>query len=39
MGIQARGNDNDKKYLKMIFDEVKTLEQKVSNLIKVGASE
>jgi GAF domain-containing protein len=35
---KTRGNDHDKKYLKMIFDEVKTLEQKVSNLIKVGAS-
>jgi GAF domain-containing protein len=33
------GNDPDGEYLKIIVEEVKTLEEKVSNLIKLGAGE
>ena len=32
-------NDPNREYLKIIFEEVKTLEEKVSNLIKLGAGE
>jgi GAF domain-containing protein len=32
-------NDPDREYLMIIFEEVKTLEKKVSNLIKLGAGE
>jgi GAF domain-containing protein len=32
-------NDPDREYLKIIFEEVETLEKKVSNLIKLGAGE
>lgn len=32
-------NDPNREYLKIIFEEVKTLEEKVSNLIKLGADE
>jgi GAF domain-containing protein len=36
---KATKNDSDRKYLKIIFEEVKTLEEKVSNIIKLGAGE
>jgi signal transduction histidine kinase len=32
-------DDHDREYLKIIFEEVKSLEEKVSNLINLGAGE
>jgi signal transduction histidine kinase len=36
---KSNDKDRDREYLKIIFEEVKTLEDKVSNLIKLGAGE
>jgi sigma-B regulation protein RsbU (phosphoserine phosphatase) len=36
---KSSDKDRDREYLKIIFEEVKTLEEKVSNLIKLGAGE
>jgi GAF domain-containing protein len=36
---KTTGNDPDREYLKIIFEEVRILEKKVSNLIKLGAGE
>jgi len=36
---KSSDTDSNREYLKIIFEEVKTLEEKVSNLIKLGAEE